>query len=325
MKFSEGRVEHMAPSNTALATELGLDFVGSHSQISRYLNCEKKYAYGYRDGFSPHWSSRPMVLGTTMHWLLDSWWTGDIDTSIDAITEHIIEGKELATIEECVSVAEHALWLIRRYDKMYARDREHISEVQVEQQCTFELPQLGERRYGLTCKIDKLFRDARYGNNLFFADHKTTGSSMKEDILDIDNQFSLYTLCLREHDIEVFGSIMDVLYTYQRRAKKETLAWDAYPVEESFVRLPADRSDAHLNVVAAEAYHACDRIWHLRERHFEPLRNISADCGWCEFRSPCFEGLRGDPNSEREVLKEYFTPETKPDIIQAYMDNSVQL
>lgn len=292
------------------AAELGLDAVFSNSSISSFLSCEKKFAYMYRDGFSAPRVSRQMTLGSTVHHLLDGWWTGtDVnDLDVDDIAQFVISLEETPTIEECESIADHALWLMRRYDKMYDSQRDKVSDVQVEQTITFELPQLGERKFGLICKIDKLMHSTAHGG-LIFMDHKTSGGKGKEDQADMDQQFSLYTLALRAMGTPVICSFIDEINTYRNKRKGEFLEWDdkAIPVEYSFARVLVDRSDAMLDVVAQEAYRACDRMWNLREGNYEPLRHIHFACPSCSFRSPCFEGLQGDAASEQALLQEHFS------------------
>jgi hypothetical protein len=586
-----------------------------------------------------------MTLGTTGHHLLDLWWTGTNieDLDVDGIAQYVIDLQETKTIEECVSIAEHALWLIRRYDRMYARDRGTTTIIDVERQVTFPLPQLGERKYALTAKIDKLLHSEQHGGNIFM-DHKFVGKQDQADWLDIAPQFSIYHLALRETGVDVVCSLLDSVYcvpldtqaltkergwvsqeqldvgdeilaynrergvtdwtevkelaifpqaevlttvnrsvyqrhwstrstanhrwpckreamvrgelrwiddwvtteeagkqhrrlilsapynapttspltpseaavvawiltdgsisvrkgkqtvearitqskfpeevrraliaaeldfteytkwdvfslrsaqmkvlwkkagltfenpaehldtlilaldrsalesfveaaqfaegstyhrtfyqnpglkadafrlaqflvghlpgpqlphnenctrwsvgnpyksnstlrneslttvepvwcprtkwgtwvarwsdgtiaitgnTYQRSAKKEKLAWDAYPVEESFVRALVDRDNAMLDVVAEEAYWVCDRMWHLRQGHFQPVRSISPACMWCEFRAPCFESLRGDDQGEKAVLQEYFSERQKaPPVMASSLPEGIEI
>lgn len=290
------------------------DLVGSYSAISKYLACERAFAYQYRDKWRSPVSSRAMTLGTTGHHLLDLWWTGTAveDISVESISEFVIGLEETSTVEECVSIAEHALWLIRRYDKMYAKDRTTCEVIAVEQWHTFELPQLGERRYALTAKIDKVLYSSVHGGNVFL-DHKFVGKKDQADWLDISPQFSIYHLALRQAGMDIVCSLLDSVYTYRNKKKGEFVEWDdpKYPIEESFLRALVDRDDALLDVVAAEAYRACDRMWHLKQGHHEPLRSITPACLWCEFRAPCYEGLQGDDAGEQAMLKEFFDPNQK--------------
>lgn len=291
------------------AAELGLDGVYSVSQITSYTNCEMLYAYKHRDGWRGPRVSRAMTLGTTMHHLLDEWWPGKVieEFTQDDITSYVIDLNETPSIEECESIAEHALWLIKRYDKMYEKDRERVTVLSVEEFRTFELPQLGDRRFGLITKIDKILHSLVHGGAVF-VDHKTTGSRDKAEMLDRDLQFTAYFLCLRETGTPVNLALLDSIYTYRRKAKGEFLAWDEYPVEESFARIPTDRTDAALDVAARELYWACERMWQLRQGNFEPIRNIHFACPSCEFSAPCFEALQGDTASEQALLKEFFDP-----------------
>lgn len=285
-----------------------LDFIASYSQISRYLGCEQRYAYRYRDGFKSA-PSYAMTLGTVTHHLLDLWWTKQGIPDLDTIVQYTIDLETtVETVEMCNDIAEHALWLIRRYDKMYAENLETCEVVAVEKEIVFELPQIGEYRFGLLAKIDKLIMSQHYGG-LVFLDHKTTGSFPKEDTLDIDPQFSIYHLALRSMGTPVVISLMDILYTYRRTKSKKTLEWDEYPVEESFRRVPADRTDYALNVVASDCYEAMSRMITVRNGIQRPLRNVGTECGWCDFRAPCFEALQGDASGEQAVLNEYFHPD----------------
>lgn len=294
------------------------DLVASYSQISQYLNCEQQYDYNYKQGWKPAYGSRPMTLGTTGHHLLDLWWGGeDIETICDedAVTEYVIKLNETETVEGCISIADHAIWLVRRYDRMYEKDRERCIVLDIERDTIFELPQLGKRRYALRTKIDKLLVSEEHGG-IVFMDHKFVGQFPKEDWIDVDPQFSIYSAALRSQGVEVVCSLLDTIYTYQRRKKQETLEWDSYPVEESFSRVMADRTNEHLDNVLADAYRACDRMWHLRQGDFEPLRSITASCMWCFFRAPCHEALRGYPESEQALLREHFDPNiSRPPVV----------
>lgn len=302
------------------AARLGLDGVYSHSQIQSFLGCERQYTYHYRDGWRSAIASRPMTLGNVTHHLLDLWWTGtDIaDIVLDDVAQYTMELQETKTIEECISIAEHSIWLMRRYDKMYARDRETIKVIEVEKFRTFELPQIGDRRFGIIVKIDKLLESAAH-QGIVMLDHKVTGQMPKEDWIDIEPQFSMYHLALRETGVDVVASLLDTIYSYRNRKKGEFVAWDdpKYPVESSFSRVPTDRSDAMLDIVAEEAYRACERMWSLREGKTQPLRSITAACLWCAFRAPCYEGLQGDKASELAVLQEHFDGKKRPPVMSS--------
>lgn len=296
------------------------DLTASYSQISKYLGCERAYAYQYRDKWRAHAESRAMTLGSVVHHLLDGWWTHQGIPDLDTITEYVIGLEETATVEGCVSIAEHALWIMRRYNVMYARDLETTEVIAVEQQKTFELPLLGERRYAITTKIDKLINSSVHGG-IVFMDHKTTGQWPKEDWIDIDMQFSFYFWALRQDGIEPVCALLDTIYTYQWKKKGEVLAWDSTPVEDSFRRALVDRSPAMLDVVAAEAYRACDRMWHLKQGHHEPLRSITPACMWCSFRAPCYESLQGDDAGEQALLREHFDPNQKrPPVVSSSLE-----
>lgn len=284
------------------------DGVYSHSQIASFLTCEQKYAYKYRDGWRSPRSSRAMTLGTTVHHLLDGWWSGQDIPDVESITEFVVGLRETPSLEECVSVAEHALFLLRRYDQMYAKDRETTRTVSTEEFRTFPLPQLGERKYALTTKIDKIIESPAHGG-LVFIDHKTSGTRDKAESLDRDLQFTLYFLALREMGTPVTLALLDHIYTYRRKKGGEFLAWDDYPVEESFLRIPTDRTQAALDVAAAQAYAACDRMWRLRNSEFEPIRHIHFACSNCEFSAPCYDALQGDTLAEQASLKEHFDPD----------------
>lgn len=322
----EKALEPKRKRNTQLAEEMGLDLVVSYSQFSRYLSCERAYSYEYRDGFRPHFASNAMALGSVTHRLLDRWWAGEeVSTfNVDEIAASMIVDKALPSFDACQSTAEHALWLMRRYDKMYASSREGVSLLEVEQVHTFELPQLGERRYGVTCVIDKLFHSEQHGGNVFM-DHKTVGQMPREDWVDIDPQFSLYFSALRADGIEMVCAFLDCLYTYRWRKKGRTLDWDETSEADSFRRVLVDRSDAMLNVVEREAYAAADRMWHLRQGNHEPLRNISSNCAWCFFRAPCYESLQGDFASEASVLDEHFTEKNRPALVQSLPDMEIDI
>lgn len=289
------------------------DAVYSYTQISKYLACERQYAYAYSWGWRPHTVSRAMSLGSTVHHLLDKWWLGaDVnDISKIEVTDFVIALEQHSTVEDCISIAEHALWLIYRYDKMYAKDRETCRVIEVESERQLLLPKFGERTYALTTKIDKLIHSPAHGG-LVFIDHKTVGQFPKEDWIDLDLQFSIYFMVLRQHDIDVVCAILDTLYTYRWKKKGEILGWDETNVEDSFRRVLVDRTPAMLEVVAKELYRACDRIWHLRQGNHEPLRNITAACLWCDFRAPCYEALQGDDASEQALLGEYFDAKRRP-------------
>lgn len=309
------------------ADELGLDGVYSHSQISNFLACEQAYAYKYRDGWRSPRSSRAMTLGTVGHHLLDEWWVGkDItDFDLEAITEYVVSLNETPSIEECESIADHALWLLRRYDRMYANDRERVTVLEVEQFRTFELPQLGERRFGLICKIDKLMESPAHGG-IVFMDHKFVGKRDKAETLDRDPQFSLYFLALRETGVDINLALLDSIYTYRNKKKGEFVEWDAINVEESFSRIPTDRTKEALDFVAREAYRACERMWHLRQDHYQPLLNVGFACQNCEFSAPCFERVQGLPNSELAMLKELFDPSRpRPTPMRNYLPDSVEI
>lgn len=299
----------MEPNDNG-AADLKLDGVYSYSQINNFLACERKYAYAYRDKWRMPRASRPMTLGTTVHLLLDEWWLGKgIDAfDVEEIFHQVADLGETATVEEGISIAEHALWLMRRYNKMYEKEREFVTVLEIETSKTFELPQLGERRFGLVAKLDMIVDSKHHGGKVFI-DFKTVGKKAQEDWVDISPQFSIYHLALRETGTEVICSLLDSIYTYRNKREGEYLAWDdkSIPVEESFSRILVDRDDGMLDVIAEEAYRACDRMWNLRQSNFEPLRNISPACMWCEFRAPCYEALRGDYAGERAVLQEHFS------------------
>lgn len=286
---------------------LEVDATFSHSQIDKYLACEQAYAYGYRDQWEAPFKSRAMVLGTIIHKLLDDWWIG-LDTFIDfdEVLDYVIKNEETATLEDCKSIAQHAQWLMQRYNKMYEGHREKVEVISVEEHYTFPLPKFGERTYALNTKIDKVMHSPDYGG-LVFMDHKTTGKKTKhEATADIDPQMSIYFLALQHKGLDIVIALLDMIFTYQNTKNKKPVEWDAVRVEDSFARYPVDRNEAMLDQAAQEAYWACDRMWHLRQGHFRPLKRLSLECTWCDFRAPCYESLQGDQLGEQAVLQEYF-------------------
>lgn len=283
----------------------------SFSELSTLAECERKWAFRYRDGLSSP-ATKPMVKGTIVHEALAAWWSG-ADWA-EAFWESV-GAQEVSPAEETI---DDSLWLVSRYVRWYAADRPLWKVVANELELKAKLPRVGNVVLGY---IDQIMEDVETGE-LWLVERKTMSDWQRLSYLSVDPQLTLYAWLVRENGWDVRGILFDAIRTYrwaptkptQRDlietsninflTKKAATEWARLQVEihpgverdlaDSFQWLTQDRTDDHIRAALEEAIGAVRRRLAIR-RGARPLRNLGRNCNNCFFKTECYSELAFTP------------------------------
>lgn len=203
-------------------------------------------------------------------------------------------------------ISEMVMWMYEGYVKMYWEEDKAWQVLAVEHSANVRLPSslptktkpAGRSRFVLKMKIDLIVRDRSTRNkNILVVDHKSAKDLPSNVMLELDDQFGLYTWGLRQMGKTVFGQVHNCARTIRLVADEKSPG--ATPLDERFRRTPLYRTEKELDIVALEAYQiASTRYTELatnkRKGLMSPRHTDPRNCAWmCDFREPCLAGRKG--------------------------------
>jgi hypothetical protein len=129
---------------------------------------------------------------------------------------------------------------------------------------------------------------------LWIDDHKFNKDIPSDKMLELDDQFGLYTWGLKQLGMPVVGCIYNCLRTQRNKSKPQSL-------DERFKRIMLYRTDEELAIIALEAYATAKRAWSRGPLDdsiapgTDAERNPNSDtCRWrCPFTEDCLGGRKG--------------------------------
>jgi hypothetical protein len=219
--------------------------------------------------------------------------------------------KEKATVEQCKAAVEQALeradpeireliwWMYTGHlDKWGLDDGWQILAVEHPAEVNLPTPKGGRSQFILKMKIDLIIRDlTTRTRNIIVVDHKSGKDLPHGKLLELDDQFGLYTWGLRQLGHKVFGQVYNAARTLRTKADEKEPG--TQPLDERFSRIPMYRTDKELDQVAVEAY-ATARMRYQQQSEFQrqgllsPRHTDPQTCAWkCDYVEPCMAARKG--------------------------------
>lgn len=213
----------------------------SFSELSCLAGCEERWHLRYVDKVPdpPGWAQ---MKGTLLHAGAAAFWQGeDVYAVVDAEHETLFPATDGGQMtDDGERMYADVVWLLERYVKHYAADRESVKVVATELELRAKLP---GTTVTVLAYIDQLWE---IHGKLWLVERKSMGKWDRLDILSVDPQLTLYDWMLRENGYEPHGICFDAIKTYRWKPEKPT---QAQLIEEavadsdsSGLSLPWDRS-----------------------------------------------------------------------------------
>lgn len=272
----------------------------SFSELSTLARCEKQWEFKYllrekRD------ASNAMFLGTLLHRMAGAWWEGEqwrvelwnaacefmgVDLKDTTATCPLTdEGyRELLQAEPWVT----AKWVMERYEEHYASAQDRLKVVGAELYAEALMPGTKTLIGGY---FDQLVMDE--DGDFWLVERKSMKDWKRLDLVTVDPQLTLYAWLLREIGVPIKGIFFDAIRTYRWKR-------DFHPTTDSFQWLPLVREDVQIDAALEDAKAGIQRRAMLRAG-LPPMRNVTKDCGWCDFQPECFEQMSFGPQTVEMV------------------------
>jgi hypothetical protein len=202
------------------------------------------------------------------------------------------------TLAKChPEIAPLIWWMYEGYVNHYGTDDDwRILAVEHSSQVSLRTPAGRKSRFIIKLKIDLIVK-VKSTRNILVVDHKSGKDLPKKKMLELDDQFGLYTWGLRQMGKRVFGQLYNAARTL--RLQGDIAEPGTQPLDERFSRIRMYRTDKELTQVALEAYlTAKQRYDQQREMNaagiHSPRHTNPQDCNWkCDFTEPCIAGRKG--------------------------------
>lgn len=284
----------------------------SYSELSVLAECETKWQYKYLKRIRGE-QSTAQARGSAIHEAVAQWWD-EPTLYMDEINPWP-EGapddpEEVETVE----------WLLRRYEEHHGPGRDAGSLRMIGHELYFEAPVPGTNVI-LRGYVDGLALDLQGG--MWLIERKTMKDWQRLDLLEVDQQISLYIWLAQVIGLPVKGVIFDAIRTYRWKPEKPTLtdievellatypkmgllskkllrekakqvqAADPgveRPAAESFHVAWLDRSPEHIAEALADVQAGAQRRA-LLANGARPQRNLGRHCGWCDHKPDCWAAL----------------------------------
>jgi hypothetical protein len=269
-------------------------FVITHSDISAFLRCRRKWAWGFVDDYRTH--ERPVGaahLGTRVHDAIEAWYiNGDdpievhdrlVRADITQLETTDAPGWEVDQLYTEMIIGRNCITAHQQWLEETGADAE-FEVVSVEEK--LEAPILDGKAI-LRGKADVLFRSQNDGR-IYVNDLKTTGAqgSVRETF-ERSYQAPIYVALAGMREGLTAADIGGAFYTVMRKTKN--LARATRSTVERFsvpaIHRTAEARMAHIEQIAtemiatAEQYRAGAQV----VAYPSPMES----CRWCEFKQPC--------------------------------------
>lgn len=273
----------------------------SYSEIDTAKQCALKHQLAYVERWSrPADPLSALGKGTAWHQVMDAHYTALRRTQDEPADVRLKAAREAATEqlrEMPDELADLIQWMYDGYAEFY-RDDPHWKILGVEHNAVCRLPTINGNpsSFYLKVKIDLVVQDRRT-KNVYVVDHKSGKDLPGEKLLELDDQFGLYTWAMRQMGKKVFGQVHNAARTY--RLQNDIRNPGSTPLDERFRRTSMYRTDKELDIVARETYQlaharyaqqtAVTRVGAMSPRSTDPER-----CSWrCDFKEACLAGRKG--------------------------------
>lgn len=262
----------------------------SWSEIDTFRQCPFKHQLAYKERWQKEpVDGTPLSRGSLFHSVLEEHYNGILFSTQEESYEKIRgllavgESEDMRTQDQIL-----VEWIYDGYVENYGSDLNwKIMAVEYANEFWLPTPNGTRSNYKIKMKIDLIVKDPN--GRIWITDHKTCRDLPKDKMLELDDQFGLYTWGLRTLGMTVHGSIHNACRTYRYTSNKEQ------PLDERFKRSLMYRTDKELDRIAIEAYATAKRAYGPAPLGDEAERNPDTDrCNWrCDFTEPCLAGRKG--------------------------------
>lgn len=253
----------------------------SNSEVSSYLQCERKWYYGYSMNIEPIQTGQALSRGIIGHECLAAYYQTLMEGHSKTKAEQACRAR-LYDFAEDVEMFNHLRALLDRYMAMARADDWEI--IAVEQSYDIDV----NESFGYVMRLDLL---AKIGGKLVLVDHKFIGQHYSQDVVDMNAQMPKYIGALEFNGVKVDYAMLNQLLT-------KTRVKIPYTDEELFVRTCIRPNRAEIKNVLQEQFKASRQIMQLRNADdAEPmvLRTMNQmTCKNCSFAKLCKSQLMGE-------------------------------
>lgn len=266
----------------------------SFSEIDAYRQCPFKHMLGYRERWSEPTVSAALQKGNLWHSVMEVHHNrikalGGKPRTAASMKKAVVEISRLCGLgkdqPDPTEIQELIWWMYDGYVSKWGLDDDwEVVNVEGKEFAPLPNPRGGPSRFLLKVKMDLIIR---MRGRLWMVDHKSGKDLPSEKELDLDDQFGLYTWCMRELGTPVMGSIHNAARTQRNKGPME--------LDARFARTMMNRTDHELNVVAQEAYQTAEKMWPVEFDELMPERTPNTDtCRWrCSFTEACLSSRKG--------------------------------
>ena len=248
--------------------------VVSYSELDTFRQCPLKHRLAYQQRWSkPRDQASPALRrGTLWHAVMELHYKTLMKTQTE-LGRRVHSGDEevealircageiraagiLADPDTGTQTAEQALvqWMYEGYLECWGADRDWLVvsvETKYEVPLPVDLQGTESDRFRIKMTVDLLVKDRR--GKVWVVDHKTCADLPDGKVLDIDDQFGLYTWGLRTLGIPVEGSMHNAARTRRNKTPME--------LNTRFRRTPMYRTDKELATLALDAHTTAANAW----------------------------------------------------------------
>lgn len=269
----------------------------SFSQLQVMDRCEYRWYMGYGLGYTTETVSRALNVGGLTHRALERYYLLRRDDGIHP--QDFLEGPFHTMVQgwlqsghpEAVQHAGAAAFVMGRYLSECSEYDHGHKILFVEHHFLIKIHSWKGRPFLLQGYVDLVTMDR--SGRVWLWDHKTGQKFWTKSEIDMDPQLPLYAVALAEEGIDAYGTIINMLNTYDYKDKSKVKN------EQLFKRDQQPRGEEYLTGVAKNMLKMVDKTLEARQgqwRDEEPVRSLRKDCGkFCDFREACDLSLRGIP------------------------------
>lgn len=268
--------------------------VVTYSEMDSFRQCPLKHQWAYKEGWS-----KPAQAGGAL--ARGSLWHEVLEVHYRTLQAHYPEPaqrkrgteQEARALELCArNVApllwdesgrqsedqELITWMYEGHVEYWGADDEYrFLGVETSGRARLRHPETGRpTRFFYQFKIDLLVQNVETGRLLLW-DHKSASDFTRENEMDIDDQFGLYTAFLKDMGVPVFGAL-------KSEARTRRLKTKVAPLNERFRRTLTYRSDVELANLQRDLYYAAQAAYANRPETRLYSSPDPRQCGWkCDF------------------------------------------
>ena len=279
-------------------------FVVTYSEMDAYRQCPLKHQWGYKDGWSKEAvEGSALSRGSLWHEVLEvhyktiQKYRGQVPTDdlLDLCRYNVAplmfdEAGRQSEQQELIT------WMYNGHVEMWEDDPDvEILAVEVPGRVRVRNPDTGKpTRFFYQFKIDLI---VRVNGVIYLWDHKSAADFTRENEMDIDDQFGLYTAFLRQVGIPIFGTIKSEARTRRLKTKEA-------PLTDRFRRTHTYRSDVELVNIQRDLLATASAAYLNRpdtRLHSSP---DPRQCSWkCDFMGVHLATRKGMPLAE--TMRDY--------------------